>query len=90
MKNSAGTLFGRSHGPGHHTVAGATAAEREASMQPIDEVVMLLCGGVPATSMRQRCGLALVPCLVIRCISMPKVGTVPLTDLHFKLNISLI
>ena len=82
VKNSAGTLFvGRSHGPGHHAVAGAIAAERAESMQPVDEVVVLLGGGVPAASMSQRCGLTLVQCLVIRCVSVPKVGTVPLIDL---------
>ena len=34
--------------------------------------------------MRQRCGLAPVPYLVIRCGSVPKVGTVPLLDLHYS------
>ena len=36
--------------------------------------------------MRQRCRLAPVSYLVIRRGSVPKVGTVPLQDLHFKLN----
>ena len=34
--------------------------------------------------------VAPVPYLVIRCGPVPKVGTVPLLDLKFKLNISLI
>ena len=65
-------------------------AKRAASMQPVDEVVVLLGRGVPAASIRQWCGLALVPYLVIRCGSVPKVGTVPPLDLHITLNISLI
>ena len=49
--------------------------------------------GVPAASMRQRCGLALVPYLVIRCGSVPKVGTMSLIDLvtfyaKYKYNIN--
>ena len=90
MKNSTGTFFGRSHGSGHYTVAGGMAAEKAALMQPLDEVVVLLGGGVLAALMRQWCELALVQCLVIRFVSVPKVGTVPLIDLHFKLNILLI
>ena len=90
MKNSAGTLFGRSRGPGHRTAAGGMASERAASMQPVDEVVVPLGRGVPAASIRQWCGLELVPYLVIRCGFVPKVGTVPPLDLHFTLNISLI
>ena len=90
MNNTAGMLFGRSRGPCHRTAVEATAAERAVSMQPMDEVVVLLGGGVPAASMRQRCGLALVPYFVIRCGSVPKVGTIPLTDLHVMLNISII
>ena len=59
-------------------------------MHPVDELVVLLGGEVPAAiSMRKWCGLAPVPYLVIRCGSVPKVGIVPLLDLLFKLNISL-
>ena len=89
VNNTAGTLFGRNCGPGNHIAARATTVERAVLMQPVDEVVVLLGGEVPAASMMQRCGLTLVPYLVIRCSSVPKVGTVPLIDLHFTLNISL-
>ena len=68
----------------------ATAVEWAASMHAADKVVVLLRGGCLRPSIRQRCGLAPVPYLVIRGGSVPKVGTVPLLDLHFKLNISLI
>ena len=66
------------------TPTGAMVAERAAPMQPMDEVVVLLGEGVPAASMRQRCGMTLVPYLVIRCGSVPKVGTVSLLDLHYS------
>ena len=89
VNNTAGTLFGRNCGPGNHIAARATTVERAVLMQPVDEVVVLLGGEVPAASMMQQCGLTLVPYLVIRCSSVPKVGTVPLIDLHFTLNISL-
>ena len=59
-------------------------------MQPVDEMVVLLGRGVPATSIGLWSGLALVPYVVIRCGSVPKVGTVPPLDLHFMLNICLI
>ena len=52
VKNSAGTLPGRSRGPGHCTAAGVMTSERAASMQPVDEVVVLLGRGVPAASIR--------------------------------------
>ena len=48
-------------------------AKRAASMQPVDDVVVLLGRGVPAASIRQWCGLALVTYLVIRCGFVPKV-----------------
>ena len=67
--------------------AGVITAEKEASMQPVGELVVLLGRGVPAASIKLLCGLALVPYLVIRCDSVPKVGTVPPLDLHFTLNI---
>ena len=80
-------MFSCGHGPGHHTAVGTMAPERAVLMQSVDEVAMLLGRGLPAASMRQRCRVALVLYLVIRCVSVPKVGTVPLIDLHFKLNI---
>ena len=58
--------------------AGAMTAKRAASMQPVDDVVVLLGRGVPAASIRQWCGLALVTYLVIRCGLVSKVGTVRL------------
>ena len=52
MKNSAGTLFGRSRGSGHRTAAGAMTSERAVSMQPVDKVVVLLRRGVSVASIR--------------------------------------
>ena len=49
MNNTAGTLFGRGRQPRHRMATGATAVEWAASMHPVDEVVVLLGGGVPAT-----------------------------------------
>ena len=65
MNNTVGTLFGHSRSPGHRTTTGVMAAEKAASMQPVDELVVLLGRGSPAASMNQRCGLAHagpVPC----------------------------
>ena len=85
---TAGTLFGRSRGPRHLAVTGSAAVEWAAS-HPLDEVVVLcyLKGRCLRPSMRQRCGLAPVPYLVIRGDSVPKLGRVPLLDLLFTLNI---
>ena len=91
MNNTAGMLFGRSRGSRHRTVTGATAVEWAAPMHVVDEVVVLLWrGGCLRPSMRQLCRLAPVPYLLIKCGSVPKIGTVPLLDLNFTLNISLI
>ena len=91
VNNTAGTLFGRSRGSLHRTATAPPAVEWEALMHVEDEVVVLLGGGgCLRPSMRQRYRLAPVPYLVIRCGSVPKVGTVPLLDLNFKLNTSLI
>ena len=69
-------------------------AERAVSMQPVDEVVVLLGRGVPVALIRQWCRLVLVPYLVMRCGSVPKVGTVPPLDLltfcaKYKFNINM-
>ena len=72
-------------------MTGGTAVEWAALMHAEDKTVVLLGrGGCLRPSIRQRCKLAPVPYLVISCGSVPKVGIVPLLDLHFKLNISLI
>ena len=64
MKKSAGTLFGRSRGPGHRTAAGAMTSERAASMQPVDEVVVPLGRAVPVVVDEAvvRAGVGPVPC----------------------------
>ena len=77
VNNIAGKLVGRSRGPDH------------LSTLWMRWLYYLEGGGCPRSLTSQRCGLLSVPYLVIRCGSVPKVGTVPLQRLHFKLNIKV-
>ena len=53
-------------------------------MHPVDEVVVLLGGEVPVAIHEAAVQAHACPILVIRCDSVPKVGTVPLLDLHYS------
>ena len=78
MKNSAGTLFGRSRGPGHRTAAVSMTSERAASMQPVDEVVVPLGRAVPVIVDETVVRAGADPVPAFRCGLVPKIGTVPL------------
>ena len=71
--NTAGTLFGRSRGPLYRAATGATAVEWEVLMHTERRWLCYLEGGWLRPPMRQRCRLAPIPYLVIRCGSVPKV-----------------
>ena len=58
-------------------------------MQPVDEVVVLLGMGGACSIDQAVVRAGVVPYLVIRCDSVPKVGTLPPLDLHFTLNICM-
>ena len=57
-------LFGCSRGPRHRAATGATAVKWAVSMHTVDEVVVLLGGGVPAAidEAAVKTGAGLIPC----------------------------